>query len=327
MKKKVLYAINGTGQGHISRAKSLIPLLSNHLDIDILISGKLQDLNFDYPVKYVFRGLTFYYEKGGVNWIKTILKLNIIQFFRDCLSLNLKNYDLVITDFEPISAWACLLKKKKCLNISHQAAFYSIKSPRPNGWIFFLFFEFLLKTFCYTRNYIGVHYKSYDHFIIAPILKPTIINSKPILKNHITVYLSSFDYEFLLTFFNQFPSYTFEIFHKECLQEKVIDNLRLFPLSEQFQFSLISCSGYITNAGFESTAEALYLEKPLLAVPTRLQYEQYLNAAALKQLGVNVQKKLTFDSVNSWLETKAPVPKVHAINQETLVKKILTAIS
>ena len=39
-KPKLLYAINGTGLGHISRAKTLIPILKETAEVDILISGK-----------------------------------------------------------------------------------------------------------------------------------------------------------------------------------------------------------------------------------------------------------------------------------------------
>ena len=73
-RKKILYGINGTGQGHISRAKSLIPYLRQYVDVDVLISGKMQSLNFEEDIKYEFSGFTFVYEGGAVNWIKTVLK-------------------------------------------------------------------------------------------------------------------------------------------------------------------------------------------------------------------------------------------------------------
>ena len=71
-KKRVLYGINGTGQGHLSRAKSLIPYLKQHVELDFLLSGKMQHINFEYPITYEYRGFTFVYEHGGVNWFKTL---------------------------------------------------------------------------------------------------------------------------------------------------------------------------------------------------------------------------------------------------------------
>ena len=36
---KILYAIQGTGNGHISRARDIIPVLMQMGELDILISG------------------------------------------------------------------------------------------------------------------------------------------------------------------------------------------------------------------------------------------------------------------------------------------------
>ena len=46
--------------------------------------------------------------------------------------------------------------------------------------------------------------------------------------------------------------------------------------------------GLITGAGFETPAEALYLQKELMCIPIRGQYEQFCNAAALSGFGVPV---------------------------------------
>ena len=76
------------------------------MDVDVLISGKVQSLNFDEPLKHQFEGFTFVYEGGGVNWINTLLNIKPIPFIKDVKKLNLDDYDLVVTDFEPVSAWA-----------------------------------------------------------------------------------------------------------------------------------------------------------------------------------------------------------------------------
>ena len=57
---KILYAIQGTGNGHLSRAKDVIPALQKHADVDILISGIQADIDLSYPVKYRYKGLMFY---------------------------------------------------------------------------------------------------------------------------------------------------------------------------------------------------------------------------------------------------------------------------
>ncbi|RAP28965.1 glycosyl transferase [Candidatus Marinamargulisbacteria bacterium SCGC AG-343-D04] len=324
--KKILYAINGTGQGHISRAKSLIPYLQKYVNVDILISGKLQNLNFDFPIKYEYKGFTFHYEDGAVNWFKTLLKADIFQFITDIRSLDLSEYDLIVTDFEPVSAWCSFINKYRCINVSHQASFYSYKSPRPWFWPFFILAELFFRFYSVSNDYLGVHFKAYSEKIFPPVLKDEIIQATPKTKPHITVYLSAFSLEQQIQFFNLFPEFNFHIFHSHCTQKQQKEHLSLSPLSEDFKFSLISCSGYISNGGFESNAEALYLKKPLLSIPIRNQYEQYCNGAALKKLGVTVIKRLHYKKVFHWLQTRKTLSQLQVCNTDDLAKAISHAI-
>ena len=39
---KVLYAFQGTGNGHIARAQEIIPILKKYAEVDILISHSLK---------------------------------------------------------------------------------------------------------------------------------------------------------------------------------------------------------------------------------------------------------------------------------------------
>ena len=41
------------------------------------------------------------------------------QFIRDVRRLYVKAYDLVVTDYEPITAWSCNLKNQPALGIGH----------------------------------------------------------------------------------------------------------------------------------------------------------------------------------------------------------------
>ena len=52
------------------------------------------------------------------------------------------------------------------------------------------------------------------------------------------------------------------------------------------------CIGYATTAGFESICEAMYLNKPIMMVPVKKQYEQACNAedAILANAGIKVGK-------------------------------------
>ena len=61
--------------------------------------------------------------KGRVDPWKTISQNSPIQAYRDIKQLDLSQYDLVLNDFEPITAWAAKQQRIKSISISHQAAF------------------------------------------------------------------------------------------------------------------------------------------------------------------------------------------------------------
>lgn len=74
---KILYAIQGTGNGHLSRAMDIIPILQRKGELDILVSGIQGDLELPYPVKYKFLGLSFIFgKKGGIALLDTYRRQN-----------------------------------------------------------------------------------------------------------------------------------------------------------------------------------------------------------------------------------------------------------
>ena len=79
MQPKILYAIQGTGNGHVARARELVPVLQKYADVDVFLSGDQSHLNFPFPIKYKSKGLTFVYDKSGaVNYWKTLWKNNLL---------------------------------------------------------------------------------------------------------------------------------------------------------------------------------------------------------------------------------------------------------
>ena len=125
---KILYAIQGTGNGHLSRAVDIIPELKKFGSLDLFVSGSQADITLPYPVKYKSKGLSFYFGKsGGINFLKTFQKNSSKDVIKEINSFPVEKYDLVVNDFEPITAWACKKKEIKCISLSHQSALLSKK--------------------------------------------------------------------------------------------------------------------------------------------------------------------------------------------------------
>jgi uncharacterized protein (TIGR00661 family) len=69
-------------------------------------------------------------------------------------------------------------------------------------------------------------------------------------------------------------------------EDQVEGNLTYRPFSEQgFIEDLASARGVIAGGGFTLMGEAVYLQKPMLAVPLAGQFEQVMNARYLEKVG------------------------------------------
>lgn len=301
---KILYAIQGTGNGHVCRAREIVPLLLQHAEVDILISGIQSDIQLPFTVKYVYKGLSFIFgKKGGVDLLKTYKKAHLKQLLREIHSLPVEDYDMVISDFEPVSSWACKLKTKPCIALSHQSALLNKNSPRPH--IKDPVGKAILKSYAPSSASYGFHFEAYDENIFTPVIRKEIREAKVSDDGHYTVYLPSYSDKRLIRLLSAFSNIRWHIFSKHF--EHAIDsgNIKVSPLSnDAFIQDMASAHGVLCGAGFETPAEALFLKKKLLVIPMKNQYEQYCNGAALQKMGVrvinNIKKKNT-GVINEWL--------------------------
>lgn len=302
---KILYAVQATGNGHISRAMELLPYLRTYGKVDIFLSGANSQLKADMPVRYRSKGLTLFYNNGGgLNYPKIITSLHPMRVWKEVRELPVEKYDVVINDFECITSLACAYKKVPSVNFGHQASFQSVHTPRPLKQE--MIGETILKYFARASSYLGLHFEQYDDFIFTPVIKKEVLQAKPVEKNHITVYLSSYSDETVAKYFSQLKGFHFQVFSKQVTQAVTNGNITFIPVSNRlFTESMISSAGVITGAGFETPAEALHLQKKLMVIPIRGQYEQLCNAAALERLGVQVVEKIdaSFTTVFSkWMD-------------------------
>lgn len=319
---KIFYAIQATGNGHISRAVQLYPYLQKFGTVDFFMSGNNASLEVDLPVKYKSKGCSLHYSKcGGLDYWDIAKNIEPIQMYKDAKSLPLKEYDVVINDFDSITSLACKLQKVHSVQFGHQASFISKLTPRPERKS--ILGETIFKHYAPSPKHIGLHFESYDSFILPPIIKDEILQATPKDFKHITVYLPSFDKECLEKAFHKLPEQEFHWFLKEVKFKYKSGNITYYPVNqEDFNKSMINCHGIITGGGFETPAEALYLKKKVLSIPILNHYEQECNAAALKQLGVSVIYEVGKEFeliIENWLNSGVKVPTIQSNNvTETL---------
>ncbi|MBK7375352.1 MAG: glycosyl transferase [Chitinophagaceae bacterium] len=323
---KILYAIQGTGNGHLSRARDIIPILQKKGELDILVSGIQADVELPYPVKYKFKGLSFIFgKKGGIDLVATYKKSNLKQLYKEIKSLPVENYDLVINDFEPVSAWACKMKKKDCIGLSHQAAVINKRSPRPKKKD--LVGKAVLNNYAPVTASYGFHFGMYDKNIFPPVIRSQVRQAKPENKDHYSVYLPAYSDQRIIKVLGEIKDIRWQVFSKHSKKEYREKNIHIRPVNnDDFIESLIHCTGILCGAGFETPAEALYLKKKLMVIPMKGQYEQQCNAAALKDMGVPVIKSLKkkhTDKIRAWITGKQVITVNYPNSTERIISMII----
>lgn len=323
---KVLYAIQGTGNGHLSRARDIIPILQKKdIELDILVSGTEADINIPFPITYQLKGLSFVFgKKGGVDFWKTYFKAKSMCLHKEINSLPVEKYDLIINDFEPVSAWACKIKKKPCISLSHQAAVMVSSAPKPKKKD--ALGKLILKKYAPTTKQYGFHFKAYQEDVFTPVIRQDIRNAVCENGDHYTVYLPSYDDEKILSILSKVKKVSWQVFSKHNKKVVTHKNIMVQPITnEAFVKSMATSKGILCGGGFETPAEALFMRKKLLVIPMKGQYEQQCNAAALKDMGVPVikalKKKYIKDIIN-WVETDTIVE----VNYPDITEQIIDTL-
>lgn len=324
---KILYAIQGTGNGHLSRARDVIPRLQKKGEVDLLISGCQVDMQLPYEIKYRFNGLSFIFgKKGGVDYFETYRKANLKKLFHEITTLPVNEYDIIINDFEPVSAWAAYLKNKPCIGLSHQFAVINKNAPHPPKTDFIG--KAVLKFYAPATSKYGFHFLPYDKNIFTPVIREAIRNLSVANKGHYTVYLPAFGDEKIIKLLSCFPDIEWQVFSKHSPEEYIQHNVAIFPVqNEGFLNSLAFAEGVLCGAGFETPAEVLFLKKKLMVIPMKGQYEQQCNAAALKALGIPVIKNLKVKQarkIQGWLGDDTIVPLHFPDDTDLIIDQIIS---
>ncbi len=308
---KIFYAVQATGNGHISRAHELFPYLSELGSVDILLSGSNASLKPDFPVKYRSNGLSLFYSTcGGLNYKRTLRNAKILSVAKYSRSLPLETYDLIINDFDFVTSFACWKRNLRSVQFGHQASFQSDRTPRPANKS--VLGEMILKYYGRASDYVGLHFRPYDDYIFPPVIKQSIRSAHSADHGHITVYLPAHQKHCIESILKEISPMEVHWFLPNVSGVYREDNITFFPISQDyFNDSLIHCHGILTAGGFETPSEALYLNKKLLSIPIMDQYEQQCNAAALALLGISIMKDLNEETKHDFFNwVMAPKTKI-----------------
>jgi uncharacterized protein (TIGR00661 family) len=293
---KILYGVVGEGMGHAMRSRVVLEhLVAEGHEVEIMASGRATDFlakRFDGVNR--IHGLHMIYEENRVRRGKTLwsnvltgatgVPRNIAAYFE-----LIKEFrpEVVISDFE---SWTYLFGK------THNLPVYSIDNMQVinrcthapeiradhRG------------DFEVARAFVKGKLPFCDHYVVTsffrpPIRKPNTTIVPPILRPeiHLLVYQTG---EGNTTLSDTLAKTGLECriygMRRAIEEEQVEGNLRYRPFSEDvFIDDLASAKAVIAGGGFTLMGEAVYLHKPMLALPLGGQFEQVLNARYLEAEG------------------------------------------
>lgn len=126
--------------------------------------------------------------------------------------------------------------------------------------------------------------------LVPPLLRPEVLAAKPERGEHLLVYQTAEGNEALAATLARTGLQCRVYGMVRAITGDVIEgNLTYRPFSEsEFIRDLATARGVVAGGGFTLMGEAVYLHKPMLAVPVRRQFEQVLNAAYLEREGYGI---------------------------------------
>ena len=308
---KILYGVNGEGMGHATRSEVVIGhLLERGHDVRVMTSGRaLEHLSARLPrVDEVF-GPAFALTDGQINRWKTVEKS--LRLARQQLPESVHLWvrmvqewkpDVAITDFEPLTAayarWTRtpLIAVDNINMIDRCRHDKGIIGPQRDDYLLARAVtramvpnagEYLVITF--FRPPLARRRTT----LIPPIVRPEIEAAKPEEGDHLVVYASGAKRQIEALKATGVPCYVYGM--RGGPDEVVKDgNLELRPPSnEGFVEALRTCRGVVAGGGFSLMSEAVYLGKPLLAIPLRGQFEQLMNSRYLDREGYGMYVETT----------------------------------
>jgi len=314
MTRKILYGVQGTGQGHISRARGVAHALKDYdVDVTWLFSGRPKEKLFDMEPFGDFKhreGLTMVTESGKMRYRKTAFALSPSTFIKDATRLDLDPYDLIVCDYEPVIAWACKARGREAIGIGHQYAFGK-DTPMTGDTVMS---RLVMKQFAPVAVPAGLHWARFDDTILPPILDLPELDPET-TEDHILVYLPFEDQNLTTTWLQGFSDQRFIQYSPDLTDEAQGNVVRRKANIHGFKRDLAAAKGVICNTGFELISECLQWKKPVLTRPLAKQMEQLSNAAALEQLGyATTMQSLDTQTARRWFDSTPEAPNVQFKN-------------
>ena len=327
---KILFGVQTEGNGHITQCIATKQYLqSQGIEVTTAFAAKkkrgLSKYFTDEFNVIDYDGFDFVFDNVGrvVIW-KTILNNTfelprlIVSFIKICVIIQKEKPDAIFNYYEPlVGLTALFFKNIKYVSFGHQYAMDSVIYPRINGYIVQkLFLSIINKITSIRAKIVALSYYEFNDttmIVSPPILRAESYSISDKKEDFVLVYLMNEDMlPQLISQAKKYPDINIQCFTKLTKQYDELPNLKLFNLDGKlFQEKMKVCKAVVCSGGFETSAEAIYQNKPLLMIPMPNHYEQhancndaYLNSYAIYSESIDLSKIPKYQLGNKkWFDT------------------------
>lgn len=307
-KTKIIFFIQGEGNGHLTEAIALYEILSkNDYDVCAIVIGEkntsielLANFNCDiHKIKSFKKTYNNIYRKVSV--LNSLFKnfINLFKYWRSIKFVHkiISQYkpEIIFNFYEPmVGLYGLLYKTKiKSIAIGHQYLYLHPQYDFPKGFkaetqlmklytkmtAFNADFIWALST--YKMPNVGLRIQ-----VLPPLLREVVMTTERANENYLLVYLSQGI--FLQDIFDWHKSASNEVLHifmdkSFPLKGANHSNIHIHDFNETLFIKMMgNCKGLICTAGFETICESMYFNKPTLVFPIKRHFGQNCNAVNLK---------------------------------------------
>jgi len=334
---KIIYGVSGQGFGHSTRSQEVLRHLTQ-AGHQVLVFTYGQAIFFLADEFEVFEvpGLGLSYKNNKLVYWRTIFVglRQLINQSRHAHQIWKKfrqfNPDLVITDFEPLSAYLAKFNRRPLISLDNQHQLTNTVIDVPKKYQKdFLMDRLIIRSLVWGANkylitsFFTTPIKKKNTFLFSPIVRQEVRALQASIGEYILVYQNS-NFKYLVPVLKTL-NYQFVVFGMNLDKPEGNIIFKNYDSRDWLNY-LAGCRAIIGTAGLSLISEALYLGKPYLAVPIKKQVEQVINAVYLRKMGFgDYTYKLTREIFADFIDQEAIFRENLSIlkqadNQEILAK-------
>ncbi|HMB89377.1 MAG TPA: glycosyltransferase family protein, partial [Rhodothermales bacterium] len=320
-----LFIVQGEGRGHLTQALSLRAQLEHagHAVCSVLVGQSTSRNVPDFFLRKIGAPITyldspnFVYgdDRRAIRPLQTLVRvIRRASRFRTslrCIDSTIKHHqpDVVVNFYEPLGGLYYALHRAAppMVCIAHQYLYLHPTHRFPTGHAVQ---RAALKAFTQLTAW-GATTRIALSLEPVPGIHPGLVVTPPLLREELfglpfdqqepffLAYLLNAGYaRDIIRWHMQHPDVVLHCFwdNPDAAPTKHYDDTLTFHrLNDELFLDLMArCQGLITTAGFETVGEAMYLGKPVLAVPVEGHFEQYCNSRDVERLGAGLARS-SFD--------------------------------